>query len=108
MQAAMRPVTPSRRYEKKREGLPTVHQAGLPSLPNAPTDAQGMQALARQTGQISEPLTGTQRGKAGQGVGAVLRECGAHFVTDLKGLRPDARPSHASTPLSAGADDAPG
>ena len=33
MQAAMRPLTRSRRWEKNRDGLPTVHHAGLLSLP---------------------------------------------------------------------------
>ena len=33
MQAAKRPLTPSRRCEKNRDGLATVHQLSLPSLP---------------------------------------------------------------------------
>ena len=33
MQAARRPLTPSRRCEKNRDGLCTVHQASVPSLP---------------------------------------------------------------------------
>ena len=33
MQATKRPLTRSRRCEKKSDGLATVHQPGLPSLP---------------------------------------------------------------------------
>ena len=61
MQAAWRPLTRSRRWEKKRSGLPTVHQGALPSLPNTcvtPKAARRWRASAGKSASHLPPGSG--------------------------------------------------
>jgi hypothetical protein len=101
MAAASRPVTPSRRYEKKLERRSTVHQP--PPLMAARRHAPGARAPVAAGRPASAalpsamPAAGTKRcGSALPGLAEGLQHVGA----DLETLRPDARAEPGPTPAA--------
>ena len=97
--AAMRPVTPSRRYEKNRDG---VARRCTSAPPRYRVDAGGAQAVARQHRQVGQPLAGrfgheaprhagTARLVAAASAGQRWPKASSTSAPTSKARRPDAR-----------------
>ena len=96
MQAAKRPLTRSRRCEKKRDGLATVHHARLPSLPWIRVMPSACSRWRARPGRSASHLP-LPCGLKQSPCAAVVRDEGRlHLGADLECVGPDAgaEPGH--------------
>lgn len=97
----MRPVTPSRRYEKNREGLPTVHHAGLPSLPYTAATPKARSRWRAKAGKLASHLPAPSGVKHAVASALWCTKAARTWSPTSNAEGPMHGPSHASTPLWA-------